>query len=67
MRPSSTREILEAAGVPADKPLELAELPDEMQAAVRPALRERDRSPAPPRRPPEHLREATTIEAEPWA
>ena len=51
------RELLEAAGIPTDKPFDLAELPAEIQAAVRPHLLEQVRLPIPPRRPPEHLQE----------
>jgi tetratricopeptide (TPR) repeat protein len=56
-RDGAEQQILEAAGIPTDNPFDLAELPAEVQAAVTPHLREFDRVPTPPRRPPEHLRE----------
>jgi tetratricopeptide (TPR) repeat protein len=51
------REILEAAGIPTDEPVALADLPAEIQAALTPHLRGLDRLPTPPRRPPDHLQE----------
>ncbi len=51
------REILDAAGIPTDKPVEVADLPAVVQAAITPHLGELDRMPMPPRRPPEHVQE----------
>ena len=51
------REILAAAAIPTDKPLDFAQLSSEIQAAVTPHVLEQNRWPTPPRRPPEHLQE----------
>jgi tetratricopeptide (TPR) repeat protein len=49
--------MLEAAGIATDQPVDLAELPADLQAAIAPHLAEQQRAPTPPRGVPEDLPE----------